>query len=84
MNQILTINSFKQDNYGIYKCIASVNVKNFPSIESSIKVIPPGAPSIYAESKQYLSYGETGYVECFIETEPKADVCLFIIILNNY
>jgi hypothetical protein len=80
----LTIYSMKPENYGLYKCIASL--KDFPKITSSSLVLPPGPPLIECESIQYLSYGERGTIECMIEKEPKADVkysCKKIYIFEN-
>lgn len=63
----------KPENYGTYKCTASL--KHFPKVSSSIKIIPPGPPVIIDTYSPQFSYrGQRGAVACIIENEPKADV----------
>ncbi|CAF0721133.1 unnamed protein product [Brachionus calyciflorus] len=65
----LVINSFKKENYGIYKCIASL--KDYPRVFSKSIIVPPGPPIIEAESIQYGYFGNPGSIQCVFEKEPK-------------
>lgn len=68
----LRIVSMKAENYGTYRCTASL--KDFPKVSSSVIVVPPGPPVIQAIPQQYAYFGHEGSIECVIEQEPKADV----------
>ncbi len=68
----LVIDVMRPENYGVYKCVASL--KHFAKVSSETKVVPPGPPVISSVSPQYANYGQTGTIECEIETEPKADL----------
>jgi hypothetical protein len=66
-----TINSVTPEDYGTYTCIASL--KDFPSVSSSVKILPPGKPIVEASNPQFAIFGRPGQVECLIEKEPKAN-----------
>lgn len=68
----LIINSFKPENYGVYKCTASL--KDFPKVSSSILIVPPGPPRIESNPVQYGYFGDPGSIECLFEKEPKPNV----------
>jgi len=84
----LVIDVMRPENYGVYRCIASL--KHFPKVSSETKVVPPGPPVIYSVSPQYAIYGQTSSIECEIESEPKADLIEWyreerrIDFVNNY
>lgn len=68
----LIISSFKKENYGIYKCIASL--RDYPRVYSKSIILPPGPPVIESEPVQYGYYGHPGSIQCIFEKEPKTEV----------
>lgn len=70
----LRIEPFRPENYGTYKCTASL--KHFPQVSSSMKIVPPGVPIISSLSPQYSQYGQKGTIQCLVDFEPKADVTI--------
>lgn len=78
----LRIDPMKPENYGTYKCTASL--KHFPKLSSSIKIVAPGPPVIIdTHSPQFAFRGQRGVVECTIEHEPKADVYISLYCVFN-
>lgn len=68
----LVIGPFKKENYGVYKCRATL--RDYPPVFSQSILLPPGPPIIETETVQYGYFASQGSIYCIFKKEPSPSV----------